>query len=88
MKKVLVFWYFYYPILIPSIIFSIIIAGLTGFNLQNFSRSFFLLVPLFHFIIYEILYKNEYHFYNNFGFSRVNLWVLTCTPPTLLFYFS
>jgi len=45
------------------------------FSLRLFVISFYCFALLFHYIVYEVRYKNEYYFYYNLGLSKLSLWV-------------
>ncbi|ALR30888.1 hypothetical protein ATE47_10255 [Chryseobacterium sp. IHB B 17019] len=83
-KSFKILWIFYFKILIPAVLFSLLIAFQTGFNVDNFGLGFLLLFPLFHYFIYELRLKNEYYFYANFGFSRLFLWILTLSLSLII----
>lgn len=72
-----VLWIFYKKLLIPGILFSVFLSFQLGLTFENFSLCFMLLFPLLHYFIYELRLKDEYHFYANFGFSRLALWIFT-----------
>ncbi|OCK50834.1 hypothetical protein BA768_18440 [Chryseobacterium sp. CBo1] len=72
-----ILWIFYRKLLIPGILFSLFLTFQLGLTLENFSLCFLLIFPLLHYFIYELRFKNEYHFYTNFGFSKLNLWIIT-----------
>jgi len=72
-----VLWIFYRKLLIPGVLFSIFLSFQLGITFENFSLCFVLILPLLHYFIYELRLKNEYHFYANFGFSRLTLWIIT-----------
>lgn len=79
---------FYVKILIPTLLFSLLIAFATHLNFENFGLCFLLLFPMLHFFIYELRLKNEYHFYANFGFSRIFLWGLTLSISIVIKFTS
>ncbi|WP_346984514.1 hypothetical protein [Chryseobacterium sp. POE27] len=68
---------FYLKLLIPAILFSLLMDLRFGFTASGFGLCFLVLLPSFHFLIYELRVKDEYYFYANFGFSRAFLWVTT-----------
>ncbi|WP_263000853.1 hypothetical protein [Chryseobacterium edaphi] len=72
-----ILWIFYRKLLIPAVLFSVLLAFQLGFSFESFGLCFVLLLPLMHYFIYELRFKNEYFFYANFGFSRVFLWIFT-----------
>jgi hypothetical protein len=76
-KSVKILWIFYFKLLIPTVLFSLLISAQTGFNANSFGFCFLLLFPCLHYLIYELRLKNEYLFYANFGFSRQFLWITT-----------
>jgi len=83
-KHFKILWIFYFKILIPTILFSLLIAFQTGFNTSNIGLCFLLLLPLFHYFIYELRLKNEYYFYANFGFSKLFLWIMTLSLSLII----
>jgi len=83
-----VLWIFYRKLLIPGILFSLFLSLQPGLTFENFSLCFLLIFPLLHYFIYELRLKNEYHFYANFGFSRLNLWILTVSLAIGLKFFA
>lgn len=80
MRAIKTLFFFYRKIIIPALTLSFLLplfaAGLISF-LAGVGVSFVLLLPLFHYLGYEIRYPNEYYFYYNLGFSRFALWGLT-----------
>lgn len=76
-KSLKILWIFYFKLLIPAVLFSLLINTQLGFTAGNFGLCFFLFLPTFHFLIYELRLKDEYYFYANFGFSRLFLWIST-----------
>jgi hypothetical protein len=76
-KHLKILWIFYLKLLIPAILFSLLLAFQTGFNIGNFGFCFLIIFPAFHFLIYELRLKREYVFFANFGFSRQFLWITT-----------
>lgn len=72
-----ILWIFYRKLLIPTVLFSILLDFQLGFSFDNFGVCFALLLPCFHYFIYELRFKSEYFFYGNFGYSRLSLWILT-----------
>lgn len=79
---------FYMKILIPTLLFSLLIAFATDLNFENLGLCFLLLFPMLHFFIYELRFKNEYLFYANFGFSRIFLWALTLSISIVIKFTS
>lgn len=73
-------FFFYKKITLPALLLSILLS-LFGMDFMNLSSgvgiSFMFLLPLFHFLSYEIRYANEYYFYHNLGLSRLILWIYT-----------
>jgi len=76
-KNFKILWIFYLKLLIPAVSFSLLLAFQTGFNMGNFGFCFLIILPAFHFLIYEVRLKREYIFFANFGFSRQFLWIMT-----------
>jgi len=72
-----ILWIFYRKLLIPTVLFSVLMTFPLGFGFENFGLCFILLLPLMHYFIYELRYKNEYQFYAHFGFSKLFLWIFT-----------
>lgn len=72
-----ILWIFYKKILIPALLFSLLISFLLPHGVETFGLSFLLILPLLHYFIYEVRFKNEYYFYANSGFSRTFLWAGT-----------
>ena len=65
-------------IFIPTLITSIILSFIGGFlSFKGVGFTFIVFATLFHYIIYEIRYPNEYYFYFNFGLSKASLWLST-----------
>ena len=69
-----ILWIFYKKILLPALLFSLLISFLLPFGFETFGLSFLLILPVLHYFIYELRFKNEYYFYANLGFSRIFLW--------------
>lgn len=76
-RSVKILWIFYFKLLIPAVLFSLLMNTQLGFTVGNFGLCFLLFLPSFHFLIYELRLKDEYYFYANFGFSRLFLWIFT-----------
>lgn len=76
-KMLKILWIFYIKLLIPAVLFSLLLAFQTGFNIGNFGFCFLIIFPVFHFLIYELRFRNEYVFFANFGFSKSFLWITT-----------
>lgn len=76
-KDLKILWIFYIKLLIPTVLFSLLLAFQTGFNIGNFGFCFLVIFPSFHFLIYELRLKHEYVFFANFGFSKLFLWITT-----------
>ncbi|KUJ52626.1 hypothetical protein [Chryseobacterium sp. JAH] len=75
--NITIIWIFYRKLLIPAVLFSVLLDLQLGLNFENFGLSFLVLLPVMHYFIYELRFKNEYIFYANFGFSRLFLWIFT-----------
>lgn len=71
---------FYRKILFPALLFSALLSvfGMTvaGFFI-GIGIAFIFLLPMFHYLVYEIKCPNEYFFYHNLGLSKLSLWVST-----------
>lgn len=77
-KTFRVLWIFYKKLLIPAFLFALLLSFVTfSFNKTSFGISFVLILPFLHYFIYEIRFPDEYIFYGNFGFSKINLWLIT-----------
>jgi len=76
-KSLKILWIFYFKLLIPAVLFSLLINTQLGFTAGNFGLCFLLFLPTSHFLIYELRLKDEYYFYANFGFSRMFFWIFT-----------
>jgi len=76
-KTIKILWIFYLKLLIPSLLFSVLLAFQTGFSMSSFGFCFLVMLPAFHFLIYELRLKREYLFFANFGFSKQSLWIMT-----------
>lgn len=83
-KSLKILWIFYFKLLIPAVLFSLLINTQLGFTLGNFGLCFLLFLPAFHFLIYELRLKDEYYFYANFGFSRLLLWGITAALSLII----
>jgi len=79
-----ILWIFYRKLLIPAVLFSLLTSIPAGINFETFSFGFLFIFPLMHYFIYELRLKNEYHFYANFGFSRISLWMITVAFSIIL----
>jgi len=79
-----VIWLFYRKIFLPALFLSLLLALLGSHKIKIFLLSFLLLNLLFHFLIYEIRFKNEYLFYAQFGLSKKILWLGTIGFSILL----
>lgn len=80
LKRLYILAVFYKRILLSAIFF----AGLFGllglgiakqFSFTLFGMAYLLMAPASHLFIYEVLYRQEYYFYHNLGFSKLRLWV-------------
>jgi len=84
------FYLFYIRIFIPAAISSFIIA-LTNIALGGtdfigiIAYSFLFIAPAFHFLQYDFMNSGQYYFYNNLGFTRLALWVLSTCTSVLIF---
>ena len=78
-KSLKILWIFYFKLLIPAVLFSLLMNSQLGFTFNSFGLCFLVFFPSLHFLIYELRLKDEYSFYANFGFSRLFLWILTFT---------
>ena len=83
-KKLKIIWIFYRKLLVPAVLFSLLFTFQTGFTIRNFGFCFLIIFPAFHFLIYELRFKNEYVFFANFGFSRQWLWIMTVSVSLIV----
>lgn len=83
-KKLSILRIFYVKLLIPAVIASLLISFSPGFSAGSFGLCFLLFLPCLHFLIYELRFRDEYYFYANFGFSRLFLWIFTCSLSILV----
>ena len=82
LKRLKIFWLFYrkifFPVAMVSLLAGAVNAAMMGAEgLAKTGNVLIFLTPVFHLFIYDILKPNEYYFYNNLGFSRTGLWILT-----------
>ena len=73
---------FYKKLIIPALSMSAAIGSLVFFNSGSFSFKWFgitymIVVPVFHYYIYEVRNPNEYYFYYNMGISKPMLYLAT-----------
>lgn len=78
---------FYKRIVFPALLFSAVLSSF-GMTLVNFfgglGFAFLFLLPLFHYLSYEIRYPGEYYFYHNQGLSKLVLWLITLVISLLV----
>jgi hypothetical protein len=80
---------FFQKRLTPPVLLISILLGLALYqNIPAIGLIFMVLMPLWHFYIYEVRYKNEYYFYFNLGFTRLGLWLSTLVTVVLIFLMS
>ena len=80
---------FFHKRLAPPILLISILLGLAFYrNIPAIGFIFMVLMPLWHFYIYEVRYKNEYYFYFNLGFTRLSLWLSTLVIMVLILVIS
>lgn len=73
-----VLWIFYRKLCIPAAGFSLLAPYMFGqFHISAFGNAFLILLPVFHYLIYEGRFPGEYVFYANFGLSKKSLWIIT-----------
>lgn len=74
--------HFYRRLFIPSLLVSLAFGAfsipLTG-DFANGSAAFAYLFfsPVFHYLVYDVYYEDEYYFYYNLGLSKQILWGFT-----------
>lgn len=84
MRTLKAYFYFYQKIFLISFLVSLVISFIIGFTFANLALCYLLLAPFFHYMTYEVRFKNEYHFYANFGLSRKLLWIVTLLISLIL----
>ena len=90
MRLTLVILLFYKRLIIPSLLFSIIFGSLSYLNPYQFSLkhaiglAYIFMSPFMHYLIYDVINKNEYYFYYNLGLSRLTLWIASLTISLLI----
>jgi len=82
MRIVKSFWMFYKKLVIPALAMSAAIGSIVFFSSGSFSFKWFgitymIVVPVFHYYIYEVRNPNEYYFYYNMGISKPMLYLAT-----------
>ena len=89
MRIVKSFWMFYKKLVIPALTMSAAIAAIAliysgNFSFKWFGISYMIVVPVFHYYIYEVRNPNEYYFYYNMGLSKPLLWLATLIFSSLI----
>lgn len=78
-------WFFQKRIA-PTALFISALLGLLLFKSFWAAGVVFLVMgPLWHYVIYEVRYKQEYYLYFNLGFTRLGLWVSTLLLSVIVF---
>lgn len=70
-------WFFQKRIVPPALFISALLGLLLFNSFWAVGLIFLIMGPLWHYLIYEMRYKQEYYFYFNLGFTRLSLWVST-----------
>lgn len=55
--------------------------GLLGVNI---GMMYVFITPIYHFTMYHVINPNDYLYYNNFGLSKMNLWITTIVISLLI----
>ena len=78
-----VLWIFQRRLVIPA---AIIFAALAVYFRQNYGPMpavrtaavvYVMVAALLHYFLYDVKSPRDYYFYNNFGWSKKSLWVIT-----------
>lgn len=78
-------WLFQKKITPPALFISALL-GLFLFNsIWAVGLIYIIMGPLWHYLIYEVRYKQEYYFYFNLGYTRFGLWVSTSILTVFVF---
>ena len=80
---------FYKKLVIPALAMSAAIASIVllnsgGFSFKWFGITYMIVVPVFHYYIYEVRNPNEYYFYYNMGISKPMLYLATLIFSSLI----
>lgn len=76
-KKIITYLFFYSKILIPTLCLAVSMGFVFGLSFKIIILSYVLFSLMFHYVIYERIYPNEYYFYYNLGLSKIFLWSIT-----------
>lgn len=81
MTKLGAIYLFYKKLFLLTLVFSVLIGSISQTNGGSFisaaGKVFIILTPIFHYFLYEVRYPNEYYFYYNLGFSKLQLWLIS-----------
>ena len=78
-------WFFQKRIAPPAVFLSVLLGLLLFKSIWATGLIFLIMGPLWHYLIYEVRYKQEYYFYYNLGFTRSSLWVSTLILSVIVF---
>lgn len=78
-------WFFQKRIAPPALVISALLGLLLFKSLWAAGLIFLIMGPLWHYLIYEVRYKQEYYFYFNLGFTRLSLWGSTLILSVIVF---
>jgi hypothetical protein len=72
------FLLFYKRIAFSALFFAFLLSLLTGsLSFAALGVSYFFIMLVFHYVMFEHLYKQQYFFYYHLGLSRKKLWILS-----------
>ena len=82
MQRLKAILFFQKKIFVPGIVVAAVIGLFSLSAMQSYSfvaagTGYFLMAPVFHYFSYDVMNRNEYYFYNNFGLSKAALWIST-----------
>lgn len=76
---------FYSKTFIPTLILSVLVGAIGGFNLSYIGLGFIIFGFFFLTIIYDYKNPEDYYFYNNLGLSKLTL-KLSATAINLIIF--
>jgi hypothetical protein len=80
-------WFFYKKLILAAFLFSVFLAVVNSRHIEFFMGvgfSFIFLMPMFHYLSYEVNSPGEYYFYYNLGLSRLVLWLCTIAMSLII----
>jgi hypothetical protein len=79
------FLLFYKRIAFSALFFAFLLSLLTGsLSFAALGVSYFFIMLVFHYVMFEHLYKQQYFFYYHLGLSRKKLWILSVAFSTII----